>query len=157
MWGMLRKWTPTGKIFQISKLPDTLSFVITPRMFWQNFTKIGHIHIPYKFSQSGCIPPKIKCEILAHKGSQTTCYLASWNRKPIRQRDFLASMTMDQDSPGKSDPMQTRFIKAGPCIKKGNFVFNIMYGKFWLDGVFFVRYHFIQGWFSWEKWDVSFS
>ena len=42
-------------------------------------------------------------------------------------------MTMDQDSPGKSDPLQTRFIKAGPCIKKGNFVFNIMYGKFWLD------------------------
>ena len=66
---MLRKWTPTGKIFQISKLPDTLSFVIIPRMFWQNFTKIGHIHIPYKLSQSGCIPPKIKCEIVA---SQTT-------------------------------------------------------------------------------------
>ena len=25
----------------------------------------------YKFAQSGCIPPKKKCEILPHKGSQT--------------------------------------------------------------------------------------
>ena len=105
-WGMLCKWTPMGQIFQISKHPDILSFVIIPRMFWKNLTKIGHIHISYKFSQSGCIPPKIKWEILAHKGSQTTRatpgdYLASWNRKPIRQGDFLASMTMHQDFPGK--------------------------------------------------------
>ena len=53
----------TGQIFQISKFPDTLSFVIVPRMFWRNLTK---------FTQSGCIYPKIKREILAHKGSQTT-------------------------------------------------------------------------------------
>ena len=26
----------TGKIFQISKFPDTLSFVVTPGMFWRN-------------------------------------------------------------------------------------------------------------------------
>ena len=61
-----------GQIFQISKFPDTLSFVIIPRMFWRNLTKIGQIYIPYKFAQSGCIPLKIKCEILAPKGSQTT-------------------------------------------------------------------------------------
>ena len=72
------------------------SFVIIPRMFY----------IPYKFAQSTCIPPKLKCESLAHKGSQTTCstpgdYLASWNRKPIGQRDLLASLTMDQDFSGK--------------------------------------------------------
>ena len=60
----------TRQIFQISKY--TLSFVITPRMFWRNLTKIGQIDIPYKFAQSGCNPLKIKCEILAHKGSQTT-------------------------------------------------------------------------------------
>ena len=62
----------TGKIFQISKIPDTLPFVIFLRVFWRNLTKIGQIYIPYKFTQSGCIPPKIKCQILAHKGSQTT-------------------------------------------------------------------------------------
>ena len=54
----------TGQIFQISKY--TLSFV-----FWRNLTKIGQIDTPYKFAQSGCNPLKIKCEILAHKGSQT--------------------------------------------------------------------------------------
>ena len=29
--------------------------------------------------------------------------------------------------------------QAGTCIKKRNLVFNIMYGKFWFDGEFFVR------------------
>ena len=72
----------TGQIFQISKFPDTLSFVIIPRIFWRNLSKIGLIYIPYKFAQSGCISPKLECEILAHKGLQTTCptpgdYLAS--------------------------------------------------------------------------------
>ena len=46
-------------IYQISKFPGTLSFVIIPWMFWRNLTKIGQIYIPYKFAQSGCIPPKI--------------------------------------------------------------------------------------------------
>ena len=58
----------TGQIFQISKFPDTLSFLIIPEMFWRNLTKIDQIDIPYKLDQSGCIPPKIKCEILVHKG-----------------------------------------------------------------------------------------
>ena len=70
----------TGQIFLISKFPETLSFVIIPRMFWRSLTKIGWIHIPYKFAQSGCIPPKIKCEILAHKGSQTTSAMPQTNR-----------------------------------------------------------------------------
>ena len=96
----------TGQIFQISKFPDTLSFVIIPRMFWRNLTKIGLIYIPYKIAQSGCIPPKLECEILAHKGSQTTCptpgdYLAPQNRRPVGQRDLLASLTIHQDFPGK--------------------------------------------------------
>ena len=72
----------TGQIFQISKFPDTLLFVIIPRMFWRNLTKISLIYTLYKFAQSGCIPPKLECEILADKGLQTTCpapgdYLAS--------------------------------------------------------------------------------
>ena len=58
----------TGQVFQISKFPDTLSFLIIPEMFCRNLTKIDQFDIPYKFDQSGCIPPKIKCEILAHKG-----------------------------------------------------------------------------------------
>ena len=95
-----------GQIFQISKFPTTVSFVIIPRIFRRNLTKIGQIYILYKFAQSGCNHPKIKCEILAPKCSQITRaipgdYLAPWNRKPIKQRDFLASTTMDQDFPGK--------------------------------------------------------
>ena len=50
----------------------TLSPVIIPRIFRRTLTKISQIYIPYEFAQSGCIPPKIKHEILAHKGSQTT-------------------------------------------------------------------------------------
>ena len=42
---------------QISKFPNTLSFVIIPGMFWPNLTKIGQIYIPYKFVLSGCISP----------------------------------------------------------------------------------------------------
>ena len=53
------------KYFRIKKFPDTLLFVIFPGMFWRNLTKIGDIYIPYKFAQSGCIPLKIKCKILA--------------------------------------------------------------------------------------------
>ena len=92
----------TGKIFQISKFPNTLSFVTISGMLRRNFTKIGEIYIPYKFIWSGCIPPKIKQDILAHKGSQTTRatpgdYLASWNRKWMGEQDLLASMTMNQD------------------------------------------------------------
>ena len=48
---------------------STLWFIIISGMFWRNFTKIRRICIPYKFAQSGCIPPKIICEIFACKGS----------------------------------------------------------------------------------------
>ena len=72
-------------------------------MFRRNLTKIGQIYLPYKFFQRGCNPSKIKCEILAHRGSQTIRVTpgASLNRKPMGQRDLLASMTIDQDFPGK--------------------------------------------------------
>ena len=43
-----------------------------PGCFGENLTNISQIFIPYKFALSVCIPPKIKCEILAHNGSQTT-------------------------------------------------------------------------------------
>ena len=47
----------------------TLWFIIISGMFWRNSTKSRRICIPYKFAQSGCIPPKILCEIFACKGS----------------------------------------------------------------------------------------
>ena len=62
----------TRQIFQVSKLPDTLSFFIIPGMFQWNLTEIGQIYTPDKFAQSICIPPKIKREILAYKRLQTT-------------------------------------------------------------------------------------
>ena len=49
----------TGQIFQISKFPDILLFVIIPRMFWRNLTKIGQIYTSYKFVQRRCSPPEI--------------------------------------------------------------------------------------------------
>ena len=49
----------TVQIFQIPKFPDTLSFVIIPRMFWRNLTKIDQIYILYKFAPSGWIRSKL--------------------------------------------------------------------------------------------------
>ena len=70
MRDVLRKWTPREKCVKYQlKFSDTLWFVISSGMFWQNFTTNHQICIPYKFAQSGCIPSKIKCKILACKGS----------------------------------------------------------------------------------------
>ena len=49
----------TRQIFQISKFPDILLFVIIPGTFWRNLTKIGQIYTSYKFAQRCCSPPKI--------------------------------------------------------------------------------------------------
>ena len=77
----------TRQIFQISKFLNTLSFVVIPRMLWGNLMKIDQIYTSYKFAQSCCIPPYIKHEILAPKGSQTTCAMPG---------DYLASETAHQ-------------------------------------------------------------
>ena len=45
----------TVQIFQIPKFPDIFSFVIIPRMFRRNLTKIDQIYRPYKFAASGWI------------------------------------------------------------------------------------------------------
>ena len=116
----------TGKIFQISKFPNTLSFVTISGMFRRNFTRIGEIYIPYKFIWSRCIPPKIKQDILAHKGSQTTRatpgdYLASWNRKRMGEQDLLASMTMNQDF---LQLVQGAYCKHDFCVCVFCFVFS---------------------------------
>ena len=105
----------TGQIFQISKFPDTASFVIIPRMFWRNLTKIGQIYIPYKFAQSSGIPPRIKCQILAHKGSQKNSRHArrlSGPRKPQTNRTTGPPGVNDYGLrfPDKSNPLQTFFF-----------------------------------------------
>ena len=66
MGGVLRKY------FKYQNFPTYVRLSLFLECFWRNLTKIGQIHIPYKFAQRGCIPSKIKCEILAHKASQTT-------------------------------------------------------------------------------------
>ena len=114
----------TGKIFQISKFPNTLSFVTISGMFRRNFTRIAEIYIPYKFIWSGCIPPKIKQDILAHKGSQTTRatpgdYLASWNRK--RMGEHAGPSGVNDDEPrfpaaGTRSLLQTRFLCVCVCV-----------------------------------------
>ena len=39
----------TGQIFQISKFPGRLSFVIIPRMFWRNLSNISQPMYPVNF------------------------------------------------------------------------------------------------------------
>ena len=56
---------PRDKYFKYQNFSDTFSLAIIPGMFRRNLTEIGEILILYKFAYSGCVPPKIKCEILA--------------------------------------------------------------------------------------------
>ena len=68
---VLRKWTPR---YKYKNFLTHFRLSLFPGCFSENLTTISlsQIFIPYKFALSGCIPPKIKCEILAHNGSQTT-------------------------------------------------------------------------------------
>ena len=100
----------TGRIFQISKFPDILLFVIIYEMLWRNLTKIGQICISYKFAQSGCIPLKIKCEILAHNSRHAR--RLSHLLKPQTNRTTGPPGNNDDGSrfPGKKNPLQKRFF-----------------------------------------------
>ena len=53
------------KYFRIKNFPTHFCLSFFLECFGENLTKIGDIYIPYKFAQSGCIPLKIKCKILA--------------------------------------------------------------------------------------------
>ena len=92
----------TGQIFQISKFTDTLSFVIVK--------KRSNLHT-HKFTQSGCIPPRLKCKILAHKGSQTAMR-SSRLLEPQTNRTTGPPNVTDYGSrfPGKRNPLLTRFF-----------------------------------------------
>ena len=64
-------------------------------------TKIGQIYVPNKFAQICHIPPKIKFEILAHRGSQTTSPHARrlsriFKPRAMEQLHLLASMILDR-------------------------------------------------------------
>ena len=70
MRGVLRKWTQRDKYFKYKNFPTYYRLSLLLECFGEIMTTIRQIFIHYKIGQSGCIPPKIKCEILAHKGSQ---------------------------------------------------------------------------------------
>ena len=107
---MFRRWAPRDT-FHISKFPDTISFVIIPEMFCRNLTKIDQIYIPYKFAQSGCIPPKIKCEISAPLGSQTT--------RHARRLSCLLKLQTNRTKMGPPGVNRSRFIgKSNPLEKR---------------------------------------
>ena len=92
----------TGQIFQISKFTDRLSFFIVK--------KRSNLHT-HKFTQSGCIPPRLKCKILAHKGSQTAMR-SSRLLEPQTNRTTGPPNVTDYGSrfPGKRNPLLTRFF-----------------------------------------------
>ena len=108
---VLRKWTPQ---YKYKNFLTHFRLSLFPGCFGENLTNISQIFIPYKSALSGCIPPKIKCEILAHNGSQTTRapgdYHASWNRKPTRTTGPLGVNDDWSRFPGKSNPLQTCFF-----------------------------------------------
>ena len=68
----------------------------------------------------GCIPPETKCEILAHKGSQTTGtttrdYAAPWNRTPLWrnipfkiQSNINSEILRDNDGMLRHTPVEQR-------------------------------------------------
>ena len=66
---------------------------------------------------------------------------ASWNRKPIKQRDLPASLTMDEYFPWKVTHCRHFFTSIAQwSVEEDDTIMTIMYGKFWFDGDFFGRY-----------------
>ena len=95
----------TRQNFKYQNFPTHFRLLLFTECFGEIWQK--SVKSTYPINKSGCIPPKIWCKILAHKGSQTThatpgdYLVSSWNLKPIGERDLLASTTMDQDFPRK--------------------------------------------------------
>ena len=59
----------TRKYFKYQNFPTHFRLSLLLECFGEILTTIGQIFIHNKISQTGCIPLKIKCEILAHKDS----------------------------------------------------------------------------------------
>ena len=66
MQDVLCKLTPRERYAKYPNFPTQFRLSLSLECSGENFTKIRQVCIPYKF---GCIPAKIKCEILARKGS----------------------------------------------------------------------------------------
>ena len=99
---MLRKWSPRDKYFKYQNLPTHFRLPLS---------KIGQIYTPHRFTQSGCIPPKLKCEVLAHKGLQTARRLSRL-LEPQTNRTTGPPNVTDYGSrfPGKRNPLLTLFF-----------------------------------------------
>jgi len=69
MRDVLRKWIPWGKCVKNQNFPTHFGLSLSLECSGEIFTTVRQICMPDKFTQSGCIPPKIKCAILACKGS----------------------------------------------------------------------------------------
>ena len=102
---VLRKWMPRDKYLKYQNSPTHFRlplFLGYSGEIWRKSVKsINHIN-----SLKVVVFPQNQIRDFSSKGLKTTHatpgdYLASWNRKPIVQWDLLASMTMDQDFPGK--------------------------------------------------------
>ena len=86
-------------------------------MFWRNFTTIRRICIPYKFGQSGCIPPKIICEIFVKVRKQLAPRLGiSRLIKPQTNGTTGPPSACDNRSrfPGKSIALQHAYVFYNP-------------------------------------------
>ena len=98
-----------------SKFPDTLWFVVFFGLFWRNFTTIREIciHVPYKFAQSGYIPPKVKFRI---SNPRRLPYTQTWVKYPpppppgFRRRILFATCT-DADFDFKLHVLPPRIFK----------------------------------------------
>ena len=99
---VLRKWSSRDKYLKYQNLPTHFRLPLS---------KIGQIYTPHKFTQSGCIPPKLKCEILAHKGLQTARRLSRL-LEPQTNRTTGPPNVTDYGSrfPGKRNPLLTRLF-----------------------------------------------
>ena len=115
---VLRKWMPRDKYFNYRNFPTRFRLSLFLGCFDEIWRKSVKSICPINSLKVVVVFQKIKCEILAHKDSQTTratpgdCF-ASWNRKPIGQRDLLAPMTMDQDFPGKVNHFRHVWSRGG--------------------------------------------
>ena len=136
---------PSGKnSLKYQNSPTHFHLPLFLEFFWGNLTKVGQNYINNKFAQSGRILPKIA-------NNSRHAWRLSRLLKPQINRTMGPHGVNDDGSifPGKSNPLQTHFLsrllsgalsilmfvyKAGTSIKKRDFLFNIMCGKFRFDG-----------------------
>ena len=118
-------------------------------MLWGNLMKINQIYTSYKFAQSCCIPPYIKHEILAPKGSQTTCampgdYLTSWNCTLIGQWDQIKSQTFwinPTIGHWATETLSWQRLLQGSCVMVGCLLFVTGYKAIFESTNYIILFH----------------